>query len=87
MYSTKNKVENTPLSFFIKRLFRIYPVYIIALSLLLMGVFWDFSTGSFPQTWFDWKDIVKSYLFITSDMSQPVRFMAMGYCILLDIDI
>ncbi|MDC7888415.1 acyltransferase family protein [Escherichia coli] len=78
VYSTKNKVENTPLSFFIKRLFRIYPVYIIALSLLLMGVFWDFSTGSFPQTWFDWKDIVKSYLFITSDMSQPGPFYGYG---------
>ncbi|STN00314.1 acyltransferase [Escherichia coli] len=78
VYSTKNRIENTPIAFFIKRLFRIYPVYLIALSLLLMGVFFDFSIMSFPQTWFDWKDILKSYLFITSDMSQQGPFYGYG---------
>lgn len=58
VYSSRNKERNTPLEFSIKRFFRLYPVYIIVLLLLIIFNYaQDYSTSQ----------IIKSLLFIPND--------------------
>lgn len=57
-YSTSNKEKNSPLEFSIKRFFRLYPVFIITLTLLIC-----FDTTLEAST----SKIIKSYLLIPND--------------------
>ncbi|MEP9072073.1 acyltransferase [Enterobacter hormaechei] len=57
-YSTANIEKNSPIEFSIKRFFRLYPVFIITLTILI--IFDTSSTATSSQ-------IIKSYLLIPND--------------------
>lgn len=74
VYSTNRILKRPVLDFFIKRAFRIYPVYYLVLSLTILLYYIDYNSWSFFGDIASIHTIIKSFLLIPLDISAQAPF-------------
>lgn len=74
VYSTNRVLKRPVLDFFVKRIFRIFPVYYVVLSLTILLYYIDYGSFSFFGGIASFSTVIKSFLLIPLDITAQAPF-------------